>query len=225
MSRLGRSLAVAIFLGVSSSPAHASFHLMEIEQVIGGVNGDTNAQAIQLRMRSGGQGFITGLSLVAYDASGSNPVTLITFPGPTPTPGTAPSGSRILVYTAAMAPHLPGVSADFPMTNAIPAAYLAAGSLTYESGGSAFFRLSWGGSGYTGLGSGSTFNDADGNYSPPFAGPLPSGSMQALLFQNGLGSSTNNAADFQLTPGAATFTNGQTANIFVRDKLGGRSGS
>ena len=41
--------------GSLRSQAHATFHLMQIEQVIGGVNGDTSAQAIQLRMRFAGQ--------------------------------------------------------------------------------------------------------------------------------------------------------------------------
>ena len=44
------SLALAL-------PVQASFHLMQIEQVIGGVNGDTTAQAVQLRMRSFGGNF------------------------------------------------------------------------------------------------------------------------------------------------------------------------
>ncbi len=41
-------------------PAQATFHLMQIEQVIGGVNGDTTAQAIQLRMRFAGTRPMTG---------------------------------------------------------------------------------------------------------------------------------------------------------------------
>ena len=38
-------------------PAQATFHFMQIEQVIGGVNGDTTAQAVQLRMRFAGQNY------------------------------------------------------------------------------------------------------------------------------------------------------------------------
>ena len=41
---------VAMMLVLGAPPADADFHLMQIEQVIGGVNGDTAAQAIQLRM-------------------------------------------------------------------------------------------------------------------------------------------------------------------------------
>ena len=38
--------------------ADATFDLMQIEQVIGGVNADVSAQAIQLRMRSPFQCFL-----------------------------------------------------------------------------------------------------------------------------------------------------------------------
>ena len=42
------------------STAYATFHEMQIEQVILSVNGDTTAQAIQLRMRAAGQNFVSG---------------------------------------------------------------------------------------------------------------------------------------------------------------------
>ncbi len=51
-------------------------------------------------------------------------------------------------------------------------------------------------------------NDADGNFAPPFAGALPSTSTSALHFNGAVTAlSTNNAADYSITPGAATFTN------------------
>ena len=37
---------------------------MQIEQVIGGVNGDTTAQAVQLRMRATGENFVAGGKLI-----------------------------------------------------------------------------------------------------------------------------------------------------------------
>ena len=61
-------------------------------------------------------------------------------------------------------------------------------------------------------------NDADGNFAPPFAGALPSTSTSALHF-NGVASamSTNNAADYSVTAGAATFTNnaGDSTSLIV----------
>ena len=45
-------LSVAALVVLTVRPASATFHLMQIEQVIGGVDGNTGVQAIQLRMRS-----------------------------------------------------------------------------------------------------------------------------------------------------------------------------
>ena len=188
-------------------PLHASFHLMQIEQVIGGVNGDTTAQAVQLRMRATGENFVTGVQLIAYDAAGNNPITLITFPSGV---NNGAVGSRILIATASFQSQA-SIPSDFTMT-AIPASYLAAGRLaylkpTFQSGG-VLWSVSWGGVNYTGPNTGTMVNDADGNFAPPFGNVLPSTSMVALQF-NGTATamSTNNAADYSLTAGAAIFTN------------------
>ena len=186
--------------------AHASFHFMQIEQVIGGVNGDTTAQAVQLRMRSSGQNFISGATLVVVDAAGNNPVTLITFPSAAASGG---AGKRILITTSSFSSHeSTPIAADFTMTNAIPANYLAAGGLRYQLGATVYWSVSWGGARYTGPNTGTTDNDADGNFGPPFAEALPSSSTAALLFSGTASAlSTSNAADYSITPGAATFTN------------------
>ena len=185
-------------------PVQASFHLMQIEQVIGGVNGDTTAQAVQLRMRFANQNQVSGAELVVVDAAGNNPITLLTFPSNV---GTASAGSRILITTSNFASYESSpISSDFTMI-AIPASYLAAGRLAFQKGGIRW-SVSWGGAGYTGPNTGTIDNDADGNFGPPFAGVLPSTSTSALRF-NGAASamSTNNAADYSITAGAATFTN------------------
>src|ERR1044072_9719056 len=77
-------------------PAHASFHLMQIEQAVGGVCGDTSRQAIQLRMRFGDQEFVDGKQLKAWDAAGANPIVLLTFPGDV---AVAHPGGRLLTDT------------------------------------------------------------------------------------------------------------------------------
>src|SRR5438105_10447925 len=83
VSNYSRSLLalISILLPFITAPAaKASFHLMQIYEVIGGVNGDTSAQAIELRMRSPGQNFLANSAkLVVVDATGSNPITLINF--------------------------------------------------------------------------------------------------------------------------------------------------
>src|SRR5712671_6985861 len=97
-----RCFLIVAGLFLLSLPASASFHLMQIEQVIGGVNGDTTAQAVQLRMRFGGQNFVGSTELIAYDAAGNNPITLVTIPSMV-TNGAA--GSRILITTASFQSH------------------------------------------------------------------------------------------------------------------------
>jgi glucose/arabinose dehydrogenase len=187
-------------------PAHASFHLMQIEQVIGGVNSDTTAQAVQLRLRAAGQQFTSGAKLVAFDATGSNPVTLITFSNVS----NGSAGARILAASANFASHeTTPIANDFVLANLIPASYLAAGRLVYEGpSGEMLWSVSWGGASYTGPNTGTTDNDSDGNFGPPFASALPSASTVALHFTGTASApSTNNAANYALTSGAATFTN------------------
>lgn len=193
-------------------PAGASFHLMQIHEVIGGVNGQTSIQAVQLRMRAVGQSFVSNGRLVVRDATGNNPVVLIAFPTNVTNSG---AGVTVLAATSGFAAATtPSLTPDFIFTNPIPNSYLAAGTLTFEDNfGTVLWRLSWGGSAYTGPGTGSLTNDADGNFNPPYSGPLPSTTAQALLFQGSATAlSTNNAADYALTAGAATFTNNAGAS-------------
>jgi hypothetical protein len=103
------------------------------------------------------------------------------------------------------------------MTNLIPASYLPAGSLTFEDDfGTIYWRLSWGGASYTGPTIGAMDNDLNGDFGPPFAGPLPSTGLQALRFQGAsTARSTSNSTDYSLTPGAAVFTNNAGQNFTV----------
>jgi uncharacterized repeat protein (TIGR01451 family) len=194
---------------LTASPAFASFHVMKIEQAMGGVTGDTTQQAIQLRMRAGGQNFVSQGRIRAWDAAGLNPVVIIDF---TTDVAVGLQGRRVLIVSPAFAATQTAISADFTMTNLIPASYLPAGRLTFEDdGGTIYWSLAWGGAAYTGSNAGVTTNDADGNFGPPFGSALPSASTSALLFSapdaSGGAASTNNAADYSVTAGAATFTN------------------
>jgi hypothetical protein len=188
--------------------AHANEHLMQIEQVITSVNGDTSAQAIQLRMRSNGQNFVSGGKLTVFDATGSNPIVVADSEANVPI---GVSGARIL-FASASFPALttPTAVPDFFMSDVIPESYFAAGSLVWEddAGATIWWRLSWGGAAYTGPNTGATFNDVDGDFGPPFASGLPTCGVNALLFRNGAtAKSTNNAADYR-------FTTEQTAQFF-----------
>jgi hypothetical protein len=208
--------ALMVFALAFAAPARASFHLMQIEQVIAGVNGDPTAQAIQLRMRSQFQNLVSNGRLVAYDAAGMNPIIILDLAHDVPLSNL---GSRVLICTQAFVNTYtsPQAAPDFIMANPIPASYLAAGRLTWEADfGGVLWSLSWGGANYTGSTMGLFSNDADGNFGPSWPTPIPSTSLQALLFQGpATALSTNNAADYAVTTGAAVFTNNAGASFTV----------
>jgi hypothetical protein len=212
----GLSVLAVLVVLLHAAPAQALFHLMQIEQAIGGVNGDTNKQAIQLRMRSFSQNFISPTRIRVFDAAGLNPVVVVDFTQNVPL---GRSGDRILVVSSGFdAVTEPAASADFIMTNLIPGSYLAAGSMTFEQDdGLILWRLSWGGAAYTGPTSGSDMNDVDGEFGPAYPGPLPSDGTQAVRFQGtATALSTNNAANYSLTTGPAVFTNNDEDAFTVR---------
>jgi len=198
-------LALAVL--ASASPSFASVHLMQIEQIVGGWNGDSSVQAIQLRMRSTFQNQTQTAKLVVRDANGANPITLSAPGGAVANHG---AGVTILFATANFSSATtPAAVPDFTMTSAIPSSYLAAGSLTFESSlGNVFWRVSWGGGGYTGSTTGELFNDADGQFAPNFAGSLPSEDNTALRFTGAAtAQSTNNAANYAISGSEPTFKN------------------
>jgi len=209
----GLCLAVLASGLLLAATAHASFHIMQVEQVIGGVGGDASAQAIQLRMRSSFQNQMQLARINVRDANGANPILVVDMTHPVANSNT---GDRVLIASTGMAGDL-ALTPDFLMTNLIPPSYLAAGSLTFEDdAGTIYWRVSWGGGGYSGTGAVNITNDADGNANPAFGAALPSSTSQALQFPGTSGApSTNNAADYALTDGAATFTNNarQSATI------------
>ena len=208
--RLAGRASLALVALLVAAPALASFHLMQIEQVIGGVSGNTNVQAIQLRMRGNGQNLVSQARVRAWDANGANPVLLENM---TTNVASGLLGRRVLLGTSEFATHVGAV--DFVMDK-IPASYLAAGKITFEDdSGNVWWSLAWGAS-YGGTNTGMTTvsggNDADGNFGPQFAGPLPSTTTNALRFTGAAGDlSTNNAAQYALTAGAAQFTNNADA--------------
>ena len=205
--------------------ADATFDLMQIEQVIGGVNGDVSAQAIQLRMRAPFQCFLQPARLWVRDAAGANPILLFDFdvcPDFEQCVAECVAGDRVLLTSANFSVFLDTpLAADFILTNLIPEGYLAAGSLTFEdSPGTIYWRLSWGGAAYSGPNDGSCVNDdspcPNGDFGPPWPEPLPSGGVEALRFQGPAEApSTTNADDYALTAGAAVFTNNAGASATI----------
>lgn len=185
---------------------------MQVEEVIGGVNGNTAAQAIQLRLRTGGQNGVAASSLWAADATGSNRVLVLNIAANV---SSGNLGDRVLLSTSTFNTLMGGTYApDFTLTTPIPASYLPAGRLTFEDDagsvaapGTIYWSLAWGGAGYTGSHTGSTTNDADGNFGPAFASALPTSSRQGVLFTGAASAlSTQNSGDYALSAIPATVT-------------------
>jgi hypothetical protein len=196
--------ASALALSVIAAESRASFHLMQIEQLIGGVGGNAAAQAIQLRMRSSFQNQMSFTRIVAYNASGGSPVVLVDMDQPV---AGFNLGARVLIATPSfLGQTTPTTTADFIMAP-IPASYLNGGKVTFEDDfGTIYWSVAFGA--YGGPNTGDFTNDLDGDFGPPFGGPLPSAGVQALRFQgSATAPSTTNAADYALTSGAATWTN------------------
>ena len=106
--------AATSFLGVNA--AQANFHLMQIEEAIGGVfdgvNVDASAQAIQLRMRSSGQNLVSAASLWVADATGANRILLVNMGANV---GNAAAGDRVLIVSSNFGKYLsPALTRDFP---------------------------------------------------------------------------------------------------------------
>jgi len=220
--RPSRILATAFVLGAAAlvaSRAEASFHVMQVEQILAGVDGSTSTQAIQLRMRTSFQSQVQNAQIFAWDANGANPVLLKAFPSAV---SNSAAGAHVLVGTANLSASTnPPLTPDFVLDNTIPASYIAAGSLTFEDTfGTVYWRVSWGGASYAGPTAGSITNDADGLFGV-FPDPLPTGSAQALLFQFAASApSTTNEADYAVTPGAAVLTKNSGASASVVSLVG-----
>ncbi len=172
-------LAAASFFLLGNS-ALAGFHVMQIEQIIGGVNGDTTAQAIQLRMRTSFQNQVQFSRLTAVNASGGSPTLLKDIANFVPNFDT---GTRVLIATPNFANYTSTpLVADFTM-DPIPASFLAAGQVRFtDDGGTNYWSVSWGGAGFTGSQVGDFTNDSSGNFGPAVNGALPSTTLQALKF-------------------------------------------
>ena len=213
-----RTLTAATFaLGLAASTAPAAFHVMQIEQIIGGINGDNTAQAIQLRLRGGGQTVVSSSRLRAWDAAGLNPVLLIDM---TTNVTNGLTGDNILIASASFNTIMTtafgaGYVRDFTLTNLIPASYLNGGKVTFETdGGFIYWSLAFGA--YTGTNtSGDTTNDADANYGAPTVA-LPTASRQGVRFTGAASAlSTTNVADYALTADPASVRNNARTSYVV----------
>lgn len=181
----------------------ANFELMQVEQVVGGINGDVAEQAVELRMRAASQGQVQAARLIVVDANNANPVVVADL---TQAVTNAAQGDRVLIATSKFRQQQL-VAPDVIATNPIPASYLAGGKLVYAADdGSIYWSVCWGT--YAGPTTGLTDNDADGVFGPCVAGALPSSGLVSLKFKNNeTAPSTSNAADYAVTASTAIFHN------------------
>ncbi len=204
-------------LGLPEEPVQPSF-LLQIEQVFASL---PSAQAIQLRMRADGQNNLQNCVIRAYPRTvgGGEIYVIATFPVPF---ANSAEGSRVLITSPGFAnfTNFP-LETDVVMTNQIPLNYVNnGGSLTIEdTDGTVYWRLSWGGAGYTGPTIGSTLNDADGNFGKlTSTGLTPLANLKAMRFLGAAADlSTTNQTDYGLTFGAAVFTNNAGHTFMVVD--------
>jgi hypothetical protein len=208
-------LLLPVAFGLVAARADAAFHVMQVEQIVGGISGTTNAQAIQLRLRSSGQQLVSNASLWVADSSGLNRILLLNIASDV---SNGAAGARILLATSAFTTAMINGGStnfvpDFTLASAIPANYFAAGRLTFEADGGStatpgtiYWSLAWGDGAYTGSTLGDITNDADGNFGPAFGLALATNS-RGLLFTGAASSpSTSNSADYLFTTGNAIVT-------------------
>lgn len=204
--------------------AFASFHLMQVEQVIGGMDGNPLAQAIQLRMRAPGQNLVSATRVRVWNATGGQPVMVLNITADVPR---FSQGSRILLATPAFITTVrataPTFTPDFTMDYPIPSTYLAAGRMTFETdAGGILWSFAWGGGRYAGSNLGGIENDANGVYGPPFPLSLPTSGRQGVMFKGPAAAlSTTNAADYILSSNPATVitNNGRAFVIGPRPEI------
>jgi hypothetical protein len=117
--------AAALLLALSfpfTPHAHAApertqtFHLMEITQIMAAYNGNTNIQAVEMKMISGAQNHVTGTVLNLYDKNANFVANLGSFGADLPN-GTA--GARVLCATSQFASAF-GITPDLVLTPGIP---------------------------------------------------------------------------------------------------------
>src|SRR4051794_10041584 len=200
-----------------ASSARASFHVMQVEQIIGSLNGNTSAQAIQLRLRAAGQSQVSNARLWAWDANGQNRVLLLDIASNV---SNGFAGDRILLTTSGFTSTMIAGGAatfvpDFTLANNIPFTYLNAGRITFEDdSGTIYWSVAWGGASYTGSVTGVTQNDADGNFGK-FGSALPGGFRGFVFTGAATAVSTNNAADYAISgsPTTVTKNNGTTFTV------------
>ena len=125
------ALAAALLLAVGLSWARQgaaesqSFHLVEINKIMVGYNGNMNLQAVELKMILGAENLVSGTSIAVYDSIGGLRSTLGSFLNNVTN---AVAGDRILCATAGFRDAF-GITPDLLIT---PGLLTATGQVAFE---------------------------------------------------------------------------------------------
>ncbi len=212
-SQTRRLFLPAVAVALTASAASASFHIMQIEKIMLGYDGDPTVQAVQLRMRSSFQNQVQLSRIVARNATGGGAIVVCDMNAAVS--GTA-LGARVLIATSNFAGKTtPAAVPNFTITNLVPSSYLSGGRLTFEDDfGTIYWSVSWGG--YTGSQTGSITNDSDGNFGPAVPGAFPITGTTALKFTGAASAaSTTNLANYTYETSSVVFTNNLGTNFTV----------
>ncbi|HKQ19720.1 MAG TPA: hypothetical protein VJW75_08240, partial [Candidatus Eisenbacteria bacterium] len=110
------------------SGARAAFHLNEINKIMAGFNGNTNIQAVEIRMITAGENVVGGGVIRTYNAAGGLVGTLGTFGGNVPN-GIA---DRKILCATALFQSTFGITADLTIS---PGVIPTTGQVAFEVGG------------------------------------------------------------------------------------------
>ena len=128
-SRIGGSVILAALLAMlHPGSALATFHENEISKVMVGFNGNTQIQAVELKMLSAGQNLVSGCVLRTYDANGVLIGTLGTFSSNLNS-ANALAGRKILFATHAFAVAF-GITPDLVIS---PNLLVGTGQVSFEN--------------------------------------------------------------------------------------------
>ena len=108
MLRVARVVLVLAVLGLATSPASATFHLMSISELGAGFLGNPNVQFVELRMDGADQTHLTNTRLTVFDKDGVASVLLLT-------PSDVADGTpgRNVLYATAEFQTATGIAPDF----------------------------------------------------------------------------------------------------------------
>ena len=187
---------VALMLGLlwtrSTTPAHAAFHVMVVDEVMYGAGGDSDMQFVELKMQLGGQNFVSGTKLVFYNASGTQ-TSVFTLPSNV---GNGANGSSILIGTTQFAA-ASSVGVDFTMPANVngPDGKVC---FTYPNETTLIDCVAYG-----------SFSGGNAGFGNPASGLTSAGNSSLKRVSD----TNNNAADFQLGAPSPANNSGQSGTV------------